>query len=216
MQRKNKMGRHCERTVWALGRGHHPSRGKANFQPSVDSSNPGSGNGKRNRINSRLPHCVSNLTLFFYPYNRFEKKWEAEKNVLDGQINKIELQSVNQIVNQGVVFPDCSAREENLCTSKQRRAGTKRNLVACHKVHIVSRKWWVFPFIYHTCNEFSFTENSLQYPQVRISSKTKNFPPHYLKFPPFYVSLIYSSQLWPLPTSRKSISIKSSVSTCTK
>lgn len=66
LQRKNKMGRHCERTVWALGRGHHPSRGKANFQPSVDSSNPGSGNGKRNRINSRLPHCVSNPTFFFY------------------------------------------------------------------------------------------------------------------------------------------------------
>lgn len=59
LQRKSKMGRHYGRTVWARGQEHHPLRGKANFQPSVDSLNRGSGNGKRNRINSKLPHCVS-------------------------------------------------------------------------------------------------------------------------------------------------------------
>lgn len=137
LQRKNKMGRHCERTVWALGRGHHPSRGKASFQPSVDSSNPGNGNGKRNRINSRLPHCVSDLIFFFSLSIRidFKKKNKKLKNVFV-MINKSNGLSINQIV-----FRDCSAREENLCTSKQRRAGTERNPVARHKVHVVSGKW---------------------------------------------------------------------------
>lgn len=42
-----------ERTAWALARERLLLKGKANFQPLVDSLNLGNGSGKRNRTNSK-------------------------------------------------------------------------------------------------------------------------------------------------------------------
>ena len=58
-QQKSRMEQHYERIVWALEPEHRRLKGKANFQPSVDYLNLGSGNGKRNRINLKLPLGVS-------------------------------------------------------------------------------------------------------------------------------------------------------------
>lgn len=52
------------RIVWVPEHEHRHSKGKASFQPSVDYSSLGNGNGKRNRINLKRPRGVSALLIF--------------------------------------------------------------------------------------------------------------------------------------------------------
>lgn len=59
LQQKSKMEQLYEQTVWVLEREHRQLKGKVNFPLSVDYSNHGNGNEKRNRINLRLHRDVS-------------------------------------------------------------------------------------------------------------------------------------------------------------
>lgn len=70
LQRKSRMVLLCGQTVWVRVRERRPWKEKANFRPSVDSSNRGSGSGKRNRINLRPPHYVRK-SIYSYITNHF-------------------------------------------------------------------------------------------------------------------------------------------------
>lgn len=140
LQLKNKMALLCGRIVWARVQGRHRWKEKANFQPLVDYSNHGSGNGKRNPTSSRLPLDVSIHSIYMYIQFKFR--------------------FINNLVS---LLPPLinSARKENFRTSEPWGIGPEGNFAARKSVVADTRAWWVLSWISRR-NEQQNTEKNLK------------------------------------------------------